>query len=109
MVCASSAAFCSSGPSVAGAACPVRAGTSPVSASAALAQNSEPAPAGLVPDALVLGELEEDAAESSSDPPQAVSRTTAAATVRPPRHAGSVRRTGRRLVAGSRSLRARRY
>ena len=45
-------------------------------------------------------ELLEDALSSSSDPPQAVSRTTAAATASPARQAVRVRRMAPRLAAG---------
>jgi glyoxylase-like metal-dependent hydrolase (beta-lactamase superfamily II) len=63
-------------------------------------QNSEFAPAALVSAALELDEPEDDAADVSSEPPQAVSRTTAAATDSPLRQAVRVRRMVRRLAAG---------
>jgi len=48
---------------------------------------------------LELDDVESEAFESSSDPPQAVSRTTAAAAARPLRHRERVRRMVGRLTA----------
>src|SRR5688572_4778445 len=60
---------------------------------------------------LELDDVDSEAFESSSDPPQAVSRTTAAAAARPLRHRERVRRMVARLTAdcaraGSRGYRA---
>jgi hypothetical protein len=64
-------------------------------------QNSESAPSALLSDALVVSlELEDDEASSSPDPPQAASRTAAAVTARPFRHAVRVLRMLARLAAG---------
>jgi hypothetical protein len=65
-------------------------------AAAAWVQNSELAASALVPDALELVALElEDAELSFPEPPQAVSRTTAAATESPLRQTVRVRRMSR--------------
>jgi hypothetical protein len=74
----------------------------------ACVQNSESDGAALVSAALELPALDDgdDADSSSPEPPQAVSRTTAAAVKSPPRHATRVRRMGPRLTAGGACVQA---
>jgi hypothetical protein len=73
---------------------PLKAGSTELRALAAWVQNSEPA-ACAVSDALERAALDEDAELSLPDPPQADSRTTAAATDSPVRTRGRVRRMAR--------------
>src|SRR4051794_2933076 len=96
-----SAAFWRAGPRDAGSFSePLIAGSTDCRASAAFAQKAEPAASALVAEALERALLDEDAELSFPPPPQAESRTTAAATDSPERHRVRVRRMHPRLAAG---------
>src|SRR4051812_10132526 len=88
---------------------PLSAGETELRAAAAWVQNFEPEAFALVAGALELAALEEDALSSLPEPPQAVSRATAATTESPCRHTVRVRRMDPRLVAGRASAKVHGY